>query len=768
MSDYDPFDRNMRVCVQRNGEIDDVRYCNLMLPRSGPESPGPHSDIKGLMSWPRICGVLTDEEIAHTMQTDSSWTSKPRGCRLRITFTDEESDDDSDDTTNVEENKGSWESRKIPGKNRKRADLTSVDPCVCLDSNGVGTSFMLSLGLLIKTPSPGRVTQVVLEENTNRTLVQLPPAWNCDSFIILAKVFSIIAIALERVEFLGAHSEMGKALVKARSEVQDELLNSLEAEINDTNKLQIAAPVLPFLPLDRLCGGSQPLTLDRLQGLVSRVVPYYAVAPRSEVHRGSCGCLLPGGLAEADKGARISEVKVTPRRFYDALRSSEAHLKDRIVARPADEPVESYIALSYPWKSYDSGELERIIAKVHEVLKHRYYWVDRWCIDQDSYEDKETEVPKMKDYYSNAEHTLILPGMPFPLEMAQLEAEGPRVRIYSPELVQQVKQIWESCEWRKRCWTLQEAIMSKQCTFWTGQESAPLIDSSQLVGILCSSPFGNSHINTLPHLAMEVGHTDKTTLAAMSATIADPTEESIYQRAIIRCLSHGTILDANACKRPLAVLLDKIRGREATLELDEYYSLFSMASDKLPAVDYRIDPTQLVERIIGTGALGANILLTSTRQDPVANRSWLPSMCAQREYSMMGAGINAAHPHISESEMVVAAFPVRMKIADDDNSEYFAAGTELYTVYSYPTEKPFDVDMEFTLRRRLKKASHYLFIQPVKWDRSVFTSGLVLLATEEKQPGEHRVIDASIMDNMTQHTFLQNDHFGYGRITRLL
>jgi hypothetical protein len=164
------------------------------------------------MSWPRICGVLTDEEIAHTMETDSSWTSKPRGCRLRITFTDENSDDDSDDLLDEEDKRGYWESREVPGKNRKRADLTSVDPIVCLDANGVGTSYMLSLGLLIKTLSPGRVTQVVLEENTQRTLVQVSPVWTNDSFITLAKVFSIIAIALERIEFLGIHSEMGEAL----------------------------------------------------------------------------------------------------------------------------------------------------------------------------------------------------------------------------------------------------------------------------------------------------------------------------------------------------------------------------------------------------------------------------------------------------------------------------------------------------------------------------------------------------------------------------
>ncbi|KAF5964078.1 hypothetical protein FBULB1_12981 [Fusarium bulbicola] len=522
--------------------------------------------------------------------------------------------------------------------------------------------------------------------------------------------------------------------------------------MNDTKKLQIAAPVLPFLPLDRLCDGSQFLTLNRLQGLVSRAVPYYAVAPRGKVHRGSCGCLLPGGLAEADKEAGISKVKIIPRRFYDALRSNEVNLKDKIVTRSVDEPVESYIALSYPWKSYGSQDLEKIITTVYGVLKHRYYWVDRWCIDQDSYKDKETEVPKMKDYYSNA-------------ESESLRFEGSTIQPTAGSAGQA---------------DMGELRVEKTLLDFTGshyEQDMCLLDRSRIgppdrlftaCGILCSSPFGNSYINTLPHLSMEVGNSDKRTLVAMSATIADPTEESIYQRAIVRCSSHGTIIDANACKRPLAVLLDKIRGREATLELDEYYSLFSMASDKLPTVDYKIDPVQLMERMVGTGALGANILLTSTGRDNVTNASWVPRMCAQRQYSMMGAGTNAAHPQISDGAMVVAGYLLQMKTVSDGNYDSFAVGAKLSMMHTFPSVPDFEVQVDCVIRRGLNKASHYLFLEPVQWGHSKSTSGLILLATEERQPGEHRLIDATIMDNMKQDRLLKNDQFGYGRPFRLV
>ncbi|KAM0368865.1 hypothetical protein ACHAPK_006528 [Fusarium culmorum] len=764
------FERSLRASISRYTEERLQRYCNRMHPRSGPESVGPHIDYRGLMSYPRLCGVMTDDEIAHTMSTDPSWQSKARGCRLHISLIEQETHDDEDDDVDAveDEDQPTWKDRIVEGKNRKRADLTSVDPCICLDDNGVGIAFLLGLGLVIKTCPDGRVVQAVVEENAERTCVQIPPTWDQSSFTTLAKVFSLLALALERIDFLGVHEDMEKALEEARSKIQDELLMSIAARTDDTD-LEIAAPVLPFLPLDRLCGNGQSLTLEYFQRIVSRTVPYYAVAPRDKFHRAQCGCLFPGGLAEIGKTSVVPETKVVPQRFYDAHQSNASNLKDKIATIPSDESVDSYVALSYPWKSYDSEDLERIIATVDKVLKHRYYWVDRWCIDQESFEDKEKEVPKMKDYYSNAECTLILPGISLPIELAQLNTDGAKVQLFNPQFAQQAKRIWEDCEWTRRCWTLQEGYMSKECIFWTGQEGTPLIHCTQLLGILHSSPFDDHHyINALPYLPVDIGQFGDTTLVGRSLAIAESTAESIYQRSIVRCAGHGTILDANAYQRPLAVLVDKIRGREATLELDEYYSLFSMASDKLPAVDYKISTFQLLERMVSSGALGANILLTNTGKGSGGKGSWVPRRCIQRDHSMIGMEVNAAQPTVSDGAMIVSAYPLTITI-EDDGEDHFAAGTQISMLYPQPLgERIYEVGVSGTISRKLKKAGTYLLLEPPNWGHAIFTSGLVLLATEEKQPGDHCVVDATLLDNMTQDKYLENRHMYDGRTFRLL
>ncbi|RBR20322.1 uncharacterized protein FIESC28_05286 [Fusarium coffeatum] len=670
------------------------------------------------------------------MREDPSWQSKPRGCRLRFglveqeTADDGDSDDDDEDEGADEDDWVTWERRKIDGKIRQRADLTSVDPCVCLDDNGVGTTYLLSLGLLIKTLPDGHVVQVTVEENTKKTRVQMPPTLHRDNFVTLAKVFSLMAMALERIDFLGVHEEMEQLLEKANAKIQNQLLRILATMTNDT-ELQIAAPVLPFLPLDQLCGDGQVLTLEQLQHSVFRTTPHYAIAPRDSFHRGSCGCLFPGGRAETNEESEVPEAKIIPPRFYDAHRRNEKDLKDKIVAVSPD----SYVALSYPWIQYGSEDLESIIATAHSVLKHRYYWVDRWCIDQESYEDKEREVPKMKDYYSNAVSTLVLPGMAFPIELAQLKTVGSKVQLYDADLTQKVKQIWEKCQWKQRCWTLQETVMSKECIFWSGHDDAPFIDF-----IIAQQVVVNLGLN-----------------------------ERIYlPRSIVRCSSHGTVLDANACMRPLAALLDKLRGREATMELDEYYGIFSMALGQLPVVDYKIDISTLLARMVNCGALGANLLLTSTEQGSVmsaAKGSWMPRRCIQREHSLMGGEVNALQPSISNDAMVFQGFSVDIENGNDGR-DHFAMGTQVKMVYLRPNsgrgDEIMEVHISAMLTRTLERARNYILLAAADWRYGESTSGLLLLSTEEQSPGIHCLVDAGVVDNLTT-TFLRNGNMGSGQ-----
>ncbi|KAJ4112156.1 hypothetical protein NW768_011735 [Fusarium equiseti] len=784
--DNGPFERHIRACVARYDENrshcnrcipDETRpHYNVAIPYSGPQSLGPHIDYRGLMSAPWLCGVMRNHEIVHTMREDPLWQSKPRGCRLRIGLVEQETADDGDGDDDDEDEGAdaddwvTWENRTIAGKIRKRADLTSVDPCVRLDDNGVGTTYFLSLGLLIKRLPDGRVVQVTVEENTKKARVQMPPTWHHDNFVTLAKMFSLITIALDRIDFLGVHQEMEQVLNGANSTIQNELLRSVAAMTNDT-ELQIAAPVLPFLPLDQLCGHGQSLTLEQLQRLVPRTTPYYAIAPRDQFHRGPCGCLFPGCRAETSDRVEVLEAKIIPPRFYDAHQRNEIDLKDKIVSMSPD----SYVALSYPWSQYGSDDLERIIATAHSVLKHRYFWVDRWCIDQESYEDKEREVPKMKDYYSNAECTLVLPGAAFPIELAQSRTAGAKVQLYDAGLTQNVKQIWEKCQWKQRCWTLQETIMSQECVFWSGHDEAPFIDCSQLIGILYSSPIGSQFMNALPYSPFDAGRMTKTSLVGRSLSISDSTNESIYQRSIVRCSSHGTMLDANACMRPMAALLDKLRGREATLELDEYYSVFSMASDQLPMVDYKIDIATLLGRMVNCGALGANVLLTSTEQGSVISStksSWMPRRCIQRKHSLMGADISALQPSISYDSMMIEGYSVEIK-NKNDSRDHFAVVAQIDMVYlrpqsGYHGNEIMQVDISAMLTRTMKGARNYIMLAPADWRNGRSTSGLLPVSTEEQGPGVHCLVDAGIIDNVTMDQFTRNSHIGPGQAFHLV
>lgn len=238
-----PFERSMRVSVTRYSEH--RQNCNEVPPYFGPpwtgtRAIGPHIEYRGLMSYPRLCGMMRDYEIVQTMREDPLWQSKPRGCRLRIglveleTADDGDGDDDDEDEGADEDDWVTWEDRTIDGKVRKRADLTSVDPCVRLDDNGVGTTYMLSLSLLIKTLPDGRVVQVTVEEDTKKTRVRMPPKLHHDNFVTLAKVFSVMAIALERIDFLGVHEKMRQLLEKATATIQNDLLRKVAAMINDT------------------------------------------------------------------------------------------------------------------------------------------------------------------------------------------------------------------------------------------------------------------------------------------------------------------------------------------------------------------------------------------------------------------------------------------------------------------------------------------------------------------------------------------------------
>ncbi|KAL6898785.1 HET domain-containing protein [Trichoderma evansii] len=254
-----------------------------------------------------------------------------------------------------------------------------------------------------------------------------------------------------------------------------------------------------------------------------------------------------------------------------------------------------YIALSYAWgrnvrdKFINlNGTQFPVGSKLwwflhHMRLRNQYhtFWIDAICIDQSNVVERNHQVQKMRQIYSNAKSASVGLGkddtssgndiaMRYMARRTSYEAGNLNFgKLWSARQVKAILALCEMNYWR-RVWIIQEIMLAKEVTIYCGSKSITWNKFEQLVKDLQAiSDRGREH------------HT--------------PCASSILASPAIVIAKAKAAWDGDL--QPLTTLLRLYRNHEATNMLDKVYALHGLAKDSADiAVDYDITAHSLLRK----------------------------------------------------------------------------------------------------------------------------------------------------------------------------
>lgn len=320
-----------------------------------------------------------------------------------------------------------------------------------------------------------------------------------------------------------------------------------------------------------------------------------------------------------------------PTRLFDA---HEETIKSGI--RP-----EHYLALSYSWGEWPVAKNDALTAKIKEMSRRlavRYFWVDRWCINQHDDADKAREIKRMREYYMGASGCVVLAGPTAEPFQCLPQHSGTILSAFQQIMLNQSGlQSLIRCEWATRVWTLQEALLSRQLVYAVQDQ---LIDGdfiSELVAYIetFSEEFSGDG---------EPGGEEPEWLGgygsyrwnATAATIVYPRQFRLrkasndsLQFTILRTVFGGEqqyeqLQLAGGVTMEFEEALTMVTDRNATNKEDYVYGILGICEggDKID-VKYEITWRNMLEKLQKAGMITERQLASPTVND-LPGMSWLP------------------------------------------------------------------------------------------------------------------------------------------------
>lgn len=316
-----------------------------------------------------------------------------------------------------------------------------------------------------------------------------------------------------------------------------------------------------------------------------------------------------------------------PTRLYDA---HEGKIRKRIQAQ-------HYLALSYCWGEWpeeNNDALEARLKMLSKRLAVRYFWVDRWCINQQDEVEKACEMANMRDYYIGASGCVVLAGPeaePFqclPRHNGAILSAYQQILLNSAGLQSLIRSRWAT-----RVWTLQEALLSRQLVYSVQNQ---LIDGdfiSELVAY--TETFSEVYRGASGADREWIGGYGSYRWNARDATIVYPRQFRVraskksMQFTILRTVFGGEIQHeelklAGGLSIAFEEALTMITDRYATKGEDYVYGLLGICEggDKIK-IKYDITWQAMLKKLQKAGMITERQLASSTSNE-LSRMSWLP------------------------------------------------------------------------------------------------------------------------------------------------